>query len=455
MKRAIALIAAAALALAVFVGANIYLRDVREDFELSAQTLCGSPEEAGGASVSLSASLQGGHYVWNVEHVAGEGSSSELSWHYTVPHEEYAVPMRLGIRPWSPINMSWSGGGRYYDFYGQEDSLEARIVNDVIEDMGAGESWRGEVYLSDYTDHWPVLAEGVNIAVAGAPEGYISEYDVSDVFHIPLEGEPRLDIEVRLYDDGGDVNMELYSDYSCAGSSSVYAADGNVYVSLLFTGAEGGFADASGVPGGSWGVYRIPCRTDEETGGVTAEVDDAELIFACAEGTSAMELNLSFDGSYVLICSWEPDGVWMNTYSTVTGEVTDRLRLGRETEYWPEMTALEGYLIFDMGEEAAVYAEEGGGWSFVTSLELGSLPAGDFENAEDMFSSYYSLWDCDGERICVLDSDIVAPDEVNYEQLYRFSVFGMDGELISCELLRAQASQYSVGGLFLEAEPKA
>ena len=236
-------------------------------------------------------------------------------------------------------------------------------------------------------------------------------------------------------------------------------------------GADGEPLDGSSLPGGSWGVWRIPCEVTGSDSGerwwagrvrLSANLDAVELVSPIGTGVDAVKLCLSYDGTKLLLLTAESGTLYLTVIDTATGENLQRLALAQEEELCPDgglAQAVQRFVQYSgAGSEvlltegrALVLAGQGGEYSLAMSAGLTALPVPECYS-EDAGGSTY-LWDygamvSDGKRLLVLEhvgaQDAASGTDGDGTVAERLSVFGPGG-LEYCEWLVSQLGYYYYG----------
>lgn len=146
---------------------------------------------------------------------------------------------------------------------------------------------------------------------------------------------------VTPYGPDGQLQLLLTEAYGAggAGSDYVFTPEGYMYFSFAVTGADGSHPDGSGLPGGGWSIWRFPCTaylTPEETGSrwwlsgqfrAGADTGALESVCLLPDGWEDVTLDLSYDGSRLLVFTVERGAVWLTVLDAASGEQTQRFEL--------------------------------------------------------------------------------------------------------------------------------
>ena len=464
MKRVTAALLVLAVLAACFIGgASAYMDRRADDLEIRGGALCGDAAAAEGFTVNLDAVL-GGHVVWASRYVPSTGERStnhRWSWSDTELYERsYPPEVRLS-GAWLDSGVSWSGTSnmdRLYDGQSVEDAL----YNSIKDEVEVGDTVSKTVLLNDYTDTLPLEFSAFRIEND-------DEEQLKRVFRVPLEEDVPVRLTMTRWQDGGEFNIDADLGQYIPSSASAFAADGNIYSLMLLMDENGVQADASLLPGGSWGVYRIPCEfTDGEPEGVrwwtddpgvAAEPDGSELVFPLDAGCTAANLFLSYDGQYLQLVTCEGGELYFTVIDITSGEALSREKLPPvfdadgydvEPEYgvWDmECTLYEDFAVFSSYDTLYVYEPCDGDYELKLCLDVNDAPLPEKYTWDNYgYDEYieYSEYAWDGERLAVLDSGQVSFQEEKdgewlEEDCARLCIYdGSSGELLYCDMLENQ-----------------
>ena len=288
-------------------------------------------------------------------------------------------------------------------------------------------------------------------------------------FRVPLEEDVPVRLTMTRRQDGGEFNIDADLGQYIPSSASAFAADGNIYSLMLLMDENGVQADASLLPGGSWGVYRIPCEfTDGEPEGVrwwtddpwvAAEPEGSELVFPLDAGCTAANLFLSYDGQYLQLVTCEGGELYFTVIDITSGEALSREKMPPvfdvdgydvEPEYgvWNmECTLYEDFAVFSSYDTLYVYEPCDGDYELKLCLDVNDAPLPEKYTWDNYgYDEYieYSEYAWDGERLAVLDSGQVSFQEEKdgewlEEDCARLCIYdGSSGELLYCDMLKNQ-----------------
>ena len=435
--------ALAALALALCAGANALLLAGMDGYAFTGEALTGRRADTAGITVRQEAVLSR-HAVWEAcyyPRAAACASDGRWSLEETVLAE-----------PFDPaINISHAGVAR--SSYGADTvgsmlnygGLTAAVYRDFVSGADGG-TYSERIMVGDYLDYIPILADGLSADI-GEYSQYLGSADISDAFRVPVPEDYAVDATLSLDGERAELSFEPAGEaWFDTVSSSVYAADGSIYLSLAIRGTDGGLLDSSLLPGGSWGVYRIPCGEPDANGSVSADLRAAELIYAVGGEAESMELELSADGSRLLLLTVE-DGTLMLNVLTTDGGLLQRLELLTEAEYHSGLTESDltgaaeraesypgsAYHVLRLDGTAIVLTEDGGVYSRAMTACIAGLPVPE-RHADGWYTAAVQGLVFDGERLALLeDGSLTGDDGRNRPGFQRLSVFDASGELIYCE----------------------
>ena len=339
MKRqAVAFILIFVLAAAVFTGSTAYVWGHRNDLTFTGEVLSGDRGDAGGAAIKQRSSLLGS-LVWNTEYDAGSGeSSTESRWYldYPASYSYDAEPYFYFYAPSLNFGSSWTGGNTDSRPDGLEDEGEylAEIFDYAMSRIDGYGSWSGRVRLNDFTDYLPLTMDSDMVVDKNSGE---RAHDMESIFRIPLNREVWLDVSCSLDEYGGSFDIREDTLYYDVNSNSVYAADGNLYVLLdirEYVDDVAARSDCSLLPGGDFGIYRIPCEPSEAPYEIsnwpmqlTADFDAVENIYPLGSGWDSAYLQKSSDGENLLLFTAESGSLRLTVIDPETGGVLQQEEL--------------------------------------------------------------------------------------------------------------------------------
>lgn len=464
MKRVTAALLVLAVLAACFIGgASAYMDRRADDLEISGEALCGDAAAAEGFTVGLDAVL-GGHVVWASRYVPSTGERStnhHWSWLDTELYERSNPPEVRLSGAWLDSGVSWSGTSNMDRLYDGQ-SIEDALYNSIKDEVEVGDTVSKTVLLNDYTDTLPLEFGASRIEND-------DEEQLKRFFRVPLEEDVPVRLTMTRRQDGGELYIDADLGQYIPNSASAFAADGNIYSLMLLMDENGVQADASLLPGGSWGVYRIPCEfTDGEPEGVrwwtddpgvAAEPEGSELVFPLDAGCTAANLFLSYDGQYLQLVTCEGGELYFTVIDITSGEALSREKMPPvfdadgyyvEPEYGVqnmECTLYEDFAVFSSYDTLYVYEPCDGDYELKLCLDVNDAPLPE-KYTWDNYGYYeyieYSEYAWDGERLAVLDSGQVSFQEEKdgewlEEDCARLCIYdGSSGELLYCDMLENQ-----------------
>lgn len=464
MKRVTAALLVLAVLAACFIGgASAYMDRRADNLEISGEALCGDAAAAEGFTVNLDAVL-GGHVVWASRYVPSTGERStnhHWSWLDTELYERSNPPEVRLSGAWLDSGASWSGTSNMDRLYDGQ-SIEDALYNSIKDEVEVGDTVSKTVLLNDYTDTLPLEFGASRIEND-------DEEQLKRVFRVPLEEDVPVRLTMTRRQDGGELYIDADLGQYIPNSASAFAADGNIYSLMLLMDENGVQADASLLPGGSWGVYRIPCEftagepegvrwwTDDP--GVAAEPEGSELVFPLDAGCTAANLFLSYDGQYLQLVTCEGGELYFTVIDITSGEALSREKMPPvfdadgydvEPEYGVqnmECTLYEDFAVFSSYDTLYVYEPCDGDYELKLCLDVNDAPLPEKYTWDNYgYDEYieYSEYAWDGERLAVLDSGQVSFQEEKdgewlEEDCARLCIYdGYSGELLYCDMLENQ-----------------
>lgn len=468
-KQAAAFLLIAILALGSLAGGTVYFRVNRGDLAIETETLYGDLRSAEGVTVTQYAALAS-HLIWDTSWTPDAGSETESSW--VMRKENSQVRRKALLKLYISVygtNMSWSGTDQ-----APLHGVEKEIFDDVVRGRESG-SYTGRIRLNDYTDRWTVYADCVNVMLENEPDetAYSDLYDVSDIFSIPLDGDVWVLLQCEWSEYSGYFNIDMVEVNLNRFSRGVYAADGNLYTAMLVTDENGAQLDKSALPGGSWGVWRIPCSqvehgdgrwwTEDLTENLTARIEQAQPVYAFDEDADWMHMELSWDGEKLLVFTRAGGAFHMDVVDIRTGETLQRLELlndetaaalGAEppSEYVSaDVSLYEDFLVVRCIDTAILLEPAGEGYRLVTAVNLDAVPRSERWTEDYWLSMSEFRYAYDGERMCVLGigSYVSHEDDYGGEPYWKvsggfqqLSVYDTGGELLYSGMVDSQFNRY-------------
>ena len=391
----------------------------------------GEREAAEGFGLEIETVL-GGRLVWRQDYDAGSGAlSSSSRWSFR------EVPISHG-RSYPVVGLDFTAGfafGGSFDVE-PEDAVSRRLADYLEEAWDGSEYFETEIDLSDFAERYdPEISFG-NITDRDG-RGIRSPY--GDKFSVEV---PEGSYYRAVVFGGGEwyISPHSGSGRCSAASSSVFTPEGSLFFTADVTNSAGERADGSSLPGGGWGVWRIPCEAEdaEKLAGVDrwwltesfhAVCDETALenVFLLPEGCGDFEILLSYDGTRLFVISAEGGALALRVLSAADGALMQSLTLFTAAELGemgvePDFDEFplrhysrESCEIFTLGDRAAAAVELSGGEYALAAAFAVPVPEG--WGAGDSLAGLA----CSGGRMAALYSN-------GYGRL-DMSVFDGGGEL--------------------------
>ena len=398
--------ALAALAAAVCISMNGWLIASADGFAVTGELMLGERDEAEGIGVAYSAALTSGmnmHYAVEIDTVydAGTGGSeSSGRWRTGLERHEAEPSFHLSARDALLGRFEWNGSGNLEEVFASSPD-----VLPIAEELFSRSDGSGTVIsfypLSGFCDFIPMQFSCGSFTYAGedAPE---------DVFRVSA-GDAEL--EAGLISRTA-LNHSLYLSVPGVSVSSDSAFGGDwLYFVLDVRDESGALLDGSLLPGGDWGVYRIPCD------GGALDPGGAENILPLPEGWLGADLELSADGGTLFVLTRVGGEVKLLLLDLASLELRQSVTVLDEADFEAAGLGLsntgvgvslfrvtEGGVAVSVRDLAAGYAFSDG---LCTEVYTGTTA---FEQRPERFEpgGFFSYgWGpvdiaCDGERLIVL-----------------------------------------------------
>ena len=424
--RLYAFAALCALALIFCIGANAAVMRTSE-FEIEGAFAAGDPSAADGYGILARAAVGGKHVfqgagaVLDAELDLGSGEkrydncwvSDRLDADIAGTKGSAASPMFFGYSGGYGGGGTARAGATYMEIFG--DAAAWEIYLDLCGYGSLPEDARtGRYLLNDYTqyvDNYALKSE-----FRSSPE---LQRALDEAVRIPLPGEVWLTAEYTppedFYDDAEfSVYAEDESVFISGTCASIGAPDGYVYLVFeMHLESTGEKLDASLLPGGDWGLWRI--RADGS--------GDMESVLTLGADWDDVRLELDSDGTRLLVYTLERGAVMLRVVDLASCETVQELELftkeqldsarftdlghglrGYHSEYGSVFAA--GRYVGDREALSSVYALENGEYEhrFTVHDDLPILP--DWLKAFVDAGGYVNPNPCcyatDGESLCVL-----------------------------------------------------
>lgn len=467
------------LALGFTVGVNVWAAVSADNADISVT----AGDAAAFAAFTISQrSVVEGHEVIALEYSPGSGLSAGRSWSRVETEPSAPEPELLAVLAGFDYEESWSRSRRKTDMplpFAQEllDEAYAKAESDEDTVLVAHR-------LDEYMPVVPITfaarglgeAAGVYAEGLGSPRLQYGEnifrnlykYDgtlLSADFGLAMPEIMSVSARLNLSPSYTTFSVGTDSAYSSrysVGSSCVYTGDAfylvldicdTEYESIGYNaqGEVGSYSmrtvhtdshpEPDGLPGDSWGVYRIPCVQAGD--GPVPDLSGAENIYPITRGWGYIHLELSEDADELLLVTGEADGDWLTVIDRATGAQKQRLQLDGEA-YFNSSTQYavgEDSLVISHGRFCVGLVRDGGTWRVEYRAD------GYDEATPYIISDYFLLSDgfaCawDGESLALLDWD-------NTDGTLRLRMLEGDAvtqelELVSNVVLSPESSVYSL-----------
>ena len=432
MKRLAAVFCAVfVLALCLGAAASVSVAGQKELPRLHGEIQLGSREEAAGVTLTQDVVLEG-HMEWSFSYDAATGrDDASTRWSMAElyePRQRSEPYVGASLESYS-MGGSWSGPSDRFDLAGLDvfdDGALEEILREAASNAAGSGRWSGSVRLNDYTDR--LYFEANSYAVLDAATGEYPDW-LPESFAVPLDEEVTLQVELYITDDGGSYEVfPSEGPFYQSLSDSVYASDGNLYLllSTLEYDQAGGCAaaDSSLVPGGAWGLYRIPASAPEASegrygytsAGCSADFGSAENVYPLEAEVQAVCLEESASGRELLLFTVEDGALRLTVYPLYGGEgvqsttvlsAEEAARLEMDLEWMcghGAVEVLEDAVLLDSEEHiAAVEFEDGRAVGTAALYSRPEYPEHVARGGEEWTDVYESRYAYEGGRLYVLD----------------------------------------------------
>ena len=332
-KRSQVFLLLAALALVFCAGAGVYISSTAESYTFSSETVYGSRESAAGISVERE-SVLADHAVWTLVWDCGSGEgTSEGRWNLA-GCDTFTLSPRPGVFfSFENVDRPWT-----IDTQQPRGAVERAIASAVLAEYESGGPAETVIDLADYIDTYRTnVSLSQIIDVQSLPPYSSNPFGASFEVSVPAGSY----YTVTPY--GPDGQLQLLLTEACgaggAGSDYVFTPEGYMYFSFAVTGADGSHPDGSGLPGGGWSIWRFPCTAylaPEESGSrwwlsgqfrAGADTGALESVCLLPDGWEDVTLDLSCDGSRLLVFTVGRGAVWLTVLDAASGEQTQLFEL--------------------------------------------------------------------------------------------------------------------------------
>lgn len=438
-----------ALALAAMLAMSGALYSAAAGFTLSGETLLGSRDEAGPFALEYSL-LLGGHGEAGGRYfpASGEGEGYSPGWSYfrRSLSKEDAEPSLQPFMPRLHYTLSIPRDGSFPE---GEPEWARRLYSELLSDW-SGLSARIERPAEDYLEALPLAFDGSGVYTA---DGSLGMYSYHDSFLFDCAEGFTISALLSSGPGGYQLTINTSGGGSLGYTSSCAEADGDLY--LLLTdfrwGGHGQKAETLSpelLPGGGWGIFRIPCSPGDE-GGLEADLSAAERVLALPEGYEG--LISAGEAGELLMLGLEGGEYALRVLDTASGALSEPVSLAeaRADEFGSgaEIFYSGGLLAaVDNGTLIAALREDGSFRPFM-SCGTDALPVSG-RVMEGAAGPAYFVYDrrfaFDGGRLAMLEAGLYAdayaePDGYGFlkeRSFMRLTVFG-GGGAVCCEWLDA------------------
>lgn len=443
-RKGYAFAALSALALVFLALASVFLRLELDKYTLTGEVLAGERAAASGFGVKLSATMRA-HIAWELDYSAANGGCETRSgWELDRTHPADLEQSSETWRDDDPLTAS--GELVEYIEWDSATAFEAEFdgkpeMRALAEELRARLSDEEPIVslsfpLSDYYDFVPLSFDAGELAVSGG-------VSAAEVFRVPVPEDARLGAYV--HHTNGMYKFGTFIAGINVRSESVLGSDGYLYFVPDVSDENGEPFSGELLPGGDWGVYRIPCD------GESIDFSRAENIFPLPEGWETAGLELSADGGTLFVLIDMKGGLDMALLDLDTLSVTQTMRVLPASEMAAGFDKVQrdvssDGIAFAWRNYAADYSFDGERCEEVYSgsTRFEGLPE---RFADARFHGQGDVMDiaCSGGRLAVLRRINVSPDELpnaDYlERPYLLLIYGEDG-LECADWLSTQLDNY-------------
>lgn len=428
-RKGYAFAALSVLALVFLALASVFLRLELDKYTLTGEVLAGERAAASGFGVKLSATMRG-HIARELDYSAANGEcETRSSWELDRTHTADLEQSSETWRDDDPLTASgelveyieWDSAAAFEAEFDGKPEMRALAEELRARLSGAEPLVRLSFPLSDYYDFVPLSFDVGELAVSGG-------VSAAEVFRVPAPEDARLGAYVH---HTGMYKFGTFITGINVRSESVLGSDGYLYFVPDVRDENGELFSGELLPGGGWGVYRIPCD------GESIDFSRAENIFPLPEGWEAAGLELSADGGTLFVLIDMKGGLDMALLDLDTLSVTQTMRVLPASE----MAAGFDKVQRDVSSDgiAFTWRNYAAGCSFdgerCEEVYSGSTR---FEGLSERFADarFHGQGDvmdiaCSGGRLAVLRRINVSPDELpNSDYLgrpYLLLIYGEDG----------------------------
>ena len=350
MRKHIALFAAFVLAIAFFAGCTVYFSVSTFTFLESGEVTLGERSDAEGLEISSTVEIAGKYSFTGVYDPAAGVSAGT--------YDEWSLfPSGRG-----------RGSFRVYAsvFTASEDTdvpAYREIFLDYMENRSSAANETRVYRLNDFTDTVPLSVDFGALSAPGDEErGYNAA--ISEALPVPLPGDVYLTV---TYGGGLDLDSS-YDTLDIISRCTSVLSEGWLYFVLQLRGEDGSrlageLLDGSLLPGGDWGVFRMPCEDG------TPDLAAIENVLVLGRDWDDARLAENFDGSLVYLLTEQDSGVELTVLDAALGDTVQSFTLFTPEELESRFSRLGGISISSSPEGtvfslnhryAAVFALEDG-----------------------------------------------------------------------------------------------
>lgn len=440
-------------ALGVFVSGGIYLWAAARAYTLTGEVYLGERGDASGLGFTQETVLSR-HLDWQTDYDAGSGGAETgASWSLARREiGEEAAPPSLTLE-----GVGFEYSERWYGLDRHTAGLPfAQGILDGIYDMLGGAPGQRRVKLSigGYMDSVPLrfACQGLSIS---APSGGDYAYGrvPLDVFGLPIGEKAYFDAYLSLNSTASTFKLWASSGETYDVSSDcVFAADGCLYLVLdvrtkATHSSPAALADGSALPGGGWGVYRIPCSfadgaPDGErwwvSGGyeVVPDFSAVENIYPLGDSWGGAALGLSYDGTQLLLFTAGED-LTLTVIDLASGDTVQQMELLSDPEDyirdmwldWDSFSAFDGGYALTSGSSVLYALEQDGLYGRAQTISLAQAP---MPGQRDGSCSINTLdFEARGGNLAILESGLYMSERS--ENYLRLTLYSAEGECIYAE----------------------
>lgn len=409
-RKGYAFAALSALALVFLALASVFLRLELDKYTLAGEVLAGERAAASGFGVKLSATMRA-HITWELEYSAANGGCETRSgWELDRTHPADLEQSSETWRDDDPLTASgelveyieWDSATAFEAEFDGKPEMRALAEELRARLSGAEPLVRLSFPLSDYYDFVPLSFDAGELAVSGG-------VSAAEVFRVPVPEDARLGAYVH---HTGMYKFGTFITGINVRSESVLGSDGYLYFVPEVRDENGELFSGELLPGGGWGVYRIPCD------GESIDFSRAENIFPLPEGWETAGLELSADGGTLFVLIDMEGGLDMALLDLDTLSVTQTMTVPPASE----MAGGFDMVQRDVSSDGIAFAwrNYAAGYSFdgerCEEVYSGSTR---FEGLPERFADarFHGQGDvidiaCAGGRLAVLRRINVSPDEM-------------------------------------------